>query len=155
MTDVRKGLMAWAALMIIIATAACSQPKSLVYQELRSFRVQQVDLQQATIVLDLKFYNPNNYSLSLKNGDLDAWLNNRYLGKATLDERTTIPARDTFLLPVSVTADLKNIVSNAFELLSSQDKDMLVRLQGTIRAGKAGVFIGVPVRYEGQQRIRL
>jgi LEA14-like dessication related protein len=135
--------------------AACSQPRALVYQDLRNFRVHKVDLQQATIVLDLKFYNPNSYGLSLKNGDLDAWLNDRYLGKATLAERTSIPARDTFLLPVSVTADLRNILSNAFDLLARPDQDVPVRLRGTIRAGKGGIFIGVPVRYEGRQRLRL
>jgi len=141
--------------MLTLAMTGCSQPKALVYQDLRNFRVHTLNLQQATIVLDLQFYNPNGYGLSLKNGDLDAYFNDKYVGKATLDERTDIPARDTFLLPVSVTADLNDLMTNAFDLLATKDKDVLVRLQGTIRAGKGGIFISVPVHYEGQQRINL
>jgi LEA14-like dessication related protein len=141
--------------IILLFCLGCMQPKALVYQDVRNFRVQKVDLQEATIVLDLLFYNPNNYGLSLKNGDLDAYFNDKYLGKATLDERTAIPARDTFLLPVSVTADLRSLITNALELLTRKNLDVLVRLQGKLRAGKSGIFIGVPVHYEGRQRINL
>ena len=140
---------------LALAFAGCSQPKALVYTDLRNFRVQAVNLQQMTVVLDLEFYNPNGYGLSLKNGNLDAFFNNKYLGKAVLDERMAVPAKDTFLLPVSVTADLRNILSNAFDLLTKGDKDVLVRLQGSVKAGKGGIFIGVPVKYEGRQKIHL
>ena len=145
----------WMAVLIALVSSSCSQPKSLVYQDLRNFRLQQVNLQQATVVLDLQFYNPNGYGLNLKDGDLDAYFNDKYLGKARLDERTTVPARDTFLLPVSITADLRSILSNAMDLLSKGDQNVLVRLQGTVRAGKGGLFIGVPVRYEGRQKLHL
>ena len=143
------------ALLMCAALLGCARPKALVYQDVRSFRVHKADLQQVTIVLELQFYNPNNYGLSLKNGDLDAYFNEKYLGKATLEERTAIPARDTFLLPVTVTTDPGNLLANALELLTAQGKEVLVRLQGTVYAGKGGVFIGVPVRYEGGQRIHL
>ena len=141
--------------ILALAFAGCSQPKALVYKDLRNFRVQELNLQRATVVLDLLFYNPNKYGLSLKNGDLDAYFNNKYLGKATLDERTVIPARDTFLLPVSVTADLSKILTNALEVLTNSNAEVLVRLQGSVRAGKGGIFIGIPVHYEGKQRIHL
>jgi LEA14-like dessication related protein len=143
------------AIALMSVLTACSQPKALVYQNVQNIRVHQVNLQQATLVVELQFYNPNNYGLNLKNGDLDAWFNNRYLGKATLDERTVVPSHDTFILPVTITAELKNIVSNAIDLLTKQSSDVLVRLQGSVRAGKGGVFINIPVHYEGHQEIRL
>ena len=62
--------------------------------------------------------------------------------------------RGGFLLPLAITADLQSLVSNAFSLLTNNNKEVLVRLQGNVRAGRGGVFIGVPVRYEGKQRIR-
>jgi LEA14-like dessication related protein len=150
-----KRLQVFIAVALLSILTACSQPKALVYQNVQHIRVQQVNLQQATLVVDLQFYNPNNYGLSLKNGDLDAWFNNNYLGKATLDERTIVPAHNTFILPVTITAELKNIVSNAIDLLTHQSSDVLVRLQGMVKAGKGGIFINVPIQYEGQQQIRL
>jgi len=134
--------------LLVLASTGCSQPQALVYQDLRNFRVHAANLQQATVVLDLQFYNPNNYSL-------DAYFNDKYLGKATLDERTAIPARDTFLMPVSVTANLGDILTNVMELLTNGNQEVMVRLEGNVRAGKGGIFIGVPVRYKGLQHIHL
>lgn len=140
---------------ILLAAAGCSRPKALVYQDLRGIRVQQADFQQATIVLELQFYNPNSYGLSLKNGDVDAYLNDRYVGKATLDERTAVPARDTFTMPVSITAKLSSILVNALDIVANGGREVPVRLQGTIRAGKGGVFVPVKIHYEGRQRLNL
>ncbi len=142
-------------LFLAAALAGCSSPKALVYQDIRNFRVHNVSLQDVTLVAELQFYNPNNYSLQLKNGNVDAFFNDKYLGKATIDERTAIPARDTFLLPVSVQADLRALLSNTLNVLSSQNGDMLVRLQGSVRAGKGGIFVNVPVNYTGRQKVSL
>lgn len=143
------------ALSFLLILSACSSPKPLVYQDLRNFRVHNVSVQQITLVAELKFYNPNGYGLSLKNGNVDAFFNDKYLGKATIDERTAIPARDTFLLPVSVTADLRSLLSNALGILSKQNTDVMVRLQGSVKAGKGGIFVNVPVNYSGKQRLTL
>ncbi len=138
---------------LIFALQSCAQVKALEYQDVEHFRVQQVDLQQATFVTDLRFYNPNSYSLSLKDGDIDVYFSDRYAGKAVLDERTIVPAKDTFLLPVSFTAGLQSIFTNALDILAN--KEITVRLQGSIKAGKGRIFIRVPVKYEGRQQINL
>lgn len=142
-----------AAVALVGALQGCAQVKALEYQDLEHFRVQQVDLQQATIVTDLRFYNPNAYALDLKDGDLDVYFGEKYVGKAVLDERTKVPARDTFLLPVSITAGLQNIFVNALDILANNE--VTVRLQGSIKAGKGKLFVRIPVRYEGRQRIAL
>lgn len=140
-------------LLLLFALESCSQPKALVYQDIQNFRVQKADLQQATIVTDLRFYNPNGYSLDLKDGDLKVYFGERYVGNAVLDERTKVPAKGTFLLPVSITAGLQSIFVNALDILTN--KEVLVRLEGSIKAGKGRIFVRVPVRYEGRQRIEL
>lgn len=150
-----KGLRITLLITTLLLATGCEQPKALVYQDLRGVHVQHASFQQATIVLDLQFYNPNNYTLSLKNGDVDAYISDKYLGKATLNERTAVPAHDTFMMPVAVTANLGSILSNAFDIIANKDKEVPVRLQGTIRAGKGGVFIPVKINYEGRQRLHL
>lgn len=142
-----------AALPVLLLS--CSKPKPLVYRDIKNVRVHNMDFRQATIVLDLQFYNPNGYGLSLKNGDLDAYISDKYIGKATLDERTMIPARDTFVLPVSVTANLGSLLNNAISIITHAEQNLPVRLQGTVRAGKGGVFFPVKVNYSGMQKIRL
>jgi LEA14-like dessication related protein len=107
------------------------------------------------ITANLRFYNPNNYSLSLKNGDLDAYVNNKYLGKATVDERIAVPPSNSFVLPVTIDINMLRVLKDAFDLLSLQKSDVLLRLQGTISAGKGRVYFRVPVTYEGRQKIQI
>jgi len=137
--------------LLFLHTVASSQVKALQYQDVSSVRVEKADLEQATLVADLRFYNPNSYRMELKDGDVDAYINDQYVGKALLDQRTVVPARDTFLLPVAITVRMEKIFTNALDLLS--DKEIKVRLDGNVKAGKRGLFINIPVKYEGAHKI--
>ncbi len=142
-------------LFLTLAFLGCSSPKALVYKDLSGVRIQNFTLEHAVIVANLRFYNPNSYGLSLKNGDMDAYINDKYLGKASVDERVSVPANGDFILPVSIDVNMMRMLKDAFDLLSLQKGDVLVRLQGNIRAGKGGVYMRVPVNYEGKQKIQL
>lgn len=132
---------------------SCAQPKALAYQDMQNFRVHSVSLQQVVFAMDLRFYNPNKMSLDLKNGDIDAFVNDKYLGKALLNEQIKIPGRDTFSLPLTFQAGLTDILGNAWSMLGNSSSEVMVRMKGSIRAGKAGIFLPVPVYYEGKQKI--
>lgn len=144
----------WMGLVTIslLGMASCAKPKALVYQEVKHFKVANANFQQVTLGLDLQFYNPNNFAVSLKDGDLNAYFNDRYVGKATVAERTSVPKLDTFLLPVTVAVDLKQLFPNVLDIATS--RDMLVRLDGSVKMGKGGVFIPVPIHYEGRQKAK-
>lgn len=141
------------ALLVLLPVSSNAQLKSIDYLDIESFRIHNTTAQEITVVLNLRFYNPNRYGLTLKDGDVDAWINSNYLGKAIMDEKTRIPARDTFVIPATLTAPLDKIFTNILELLAN--KTIRVKLDGTIKAGKAGIFIRVPVRYEGEQQLDL
>ena len=147
--------LAFFILILTFAIAGCSSPKALVYQDVSSVQLQKFDIEHAAIVANLRFYNPNSYGLSLKNGNLDAYVNNKYLGKASVDERVAVPPNNSFILPVTINIDMLRVLKDAFDLLSLQKSDVLLRLQGTISAGKGGVFFRVPVTYEGRQKIQI
>jgi len=146
-----KKLLLLCALFLSIQSNA--QVKSLEYVDVQDFRVHKASLQEATVVVFLRFYNPNWYGLTLKDGDIDAYFNNAYLGKAIADEKIKVPAKDTFLIPVTITAGMDKVFSNALDLL--MNNKILVKLDGSVKAGKAGIFIRVPIKYEGEQQINL
>jgi len=143
------------ALGTLLSLGSCSQPKALVYQDIKGFKVQSIDLQQITVELDLLLYNPNRFSVDLKNGNLDAFINDRSLGKASIDERSTIPGHHSFIIPVTVHTTLSALFANALELLANKNKSVYVSLSGNIRAGRKGIFVIVPIHYEGQQKLNL
>lgn len=141
--------------ILLFLMAGCSSPKPLQYQDISSVQLQKFDIEHAAIVANLRFYNPNGYGLSLKNGNLDAYINDKYLGKASVDERIAVPPNNSFILPVTINIDMLRVLKDAFDLLSLAKNDVLLRLQGTISAGKGGVYFRVPVIYEGKQKIQI
>lgn len=97
-------------------------------------------------------YNPNKYSLNLKNTDVDVFINEHHVGKALIRDKFRVPANDTFSLPILLRVDLMQVIPNAVQLLIS--KEITLKLSGIIRAGKHGMYIKIPISYEGKQKIR-
>ena len=89
--------------------------------------------------------------MKLKYGEMSVYLNNRFLGKTILDTMTLIPARDSFSIPVSMKVDMKQVYSNALDILLNHEVN--IRLDGFAKLGKGGIFFDVPIKYEGKQKI--
>jgi len=139
-------------LLIIVCTCSCRQPKQLVYQNVQNFKLKQAGLQQTEVSLDIRLFNPNNYGMKLKDADVDVFVNGNRLGKMQVNEFFAVPGLDTFSMPVMLSVDLKNAVPNVLQLLLSPEVD--IKLAGTVKAGRHGVYVRVPVNYEGKQDIR-
>ena len=102
--------------------------------------------------MDLRLFNPNKYPLKLKDADVDVFLNGNKLGTMLLSECFPVPGLDTFSMPVTLDVDLKNVLPNALQLLMNPEVD--IRLEGSVKAGRHGVYLNVPVHYEGKQDLR-
>ncbi len=100
--------------------------------------------------MDVQFYNPNTFGLTLKDASLELYINNAHIGSAFITNSFNVPGRDTFLMPVTIAPDLKNVFPNALQLLFNKEVD--VRIQGSVKAGR-GIFITIPINYQGRQRL--
>ena len=143
----------WIYVFVIMAFLSCSSPKALEYKTFRNFSVEKLGFNNSTISLDLEYYNPNNYGLQLKSTDLDIFINGNLLGHSSLDTLIRIPRRDTFSIPVKFDIDMQNAFKNAWYTLTG--KEVLVRLSGKVRVGKANVFMSFPVEYETKETFSL
>jgi LEA14-like dessication related protein len=120
---------------------------------MQNLRVDSVGLVSSKISLDLIYFNPNSFGVTLKNVNCDVYVNHNYLGKYALDTVMHIDKRSEFVLPSSMNVDMKNVYKNALgSLLSSQ---VLVELKGTTRVGKSGVFITIPFDYSAMEKFSL
>jgi len=137
--------------MAVLLLTSCSRPIAPEYRSIENFRVTSLGVGESAISADLKYYNPNNFTLKLKYGETDVYLNNRFLGKTILDTLTLIPARDSFLIPVSMKVDMKQVYSNALDILLSNE--VTIKLDGFAKMGKGGIFFNLPIKYEGKQKI--
>ncbi len=139
----------WIFCFLIMAFLSCSSPKALEYKTYHNFNIEKLGFNNSAVSLDLEYYNPNNYGLQLKSTDLDIFINGNLLGHSSLDTLIRIPRRNTFSIPVKFYVNMQNAFKNAWNTLIG--KEVLVRLSGKVKVGKANVFMSIPVEYESKQ----
>lgn len=108
---------------------------------------------ESAVSADIKYYNPNPYPMKLKQGEVGVFINDRYVGKTMLDTAIAIPARDSFLIPVSMKLETKQVFSNALSAVLSGS--VKVKLEGFARVSRGGLTMKLPVQYEGEQKLDL
>ena len=137
-------------LMITLFTSSCQSPKELVYRDFKNLKVENVGFAATTLKVDLIYYNPNNFGLQLKYTDLDIYVDNNYLGHSSQDYQITIPKLAEFTMPLAIEVDMKNLLKNAIPTILG--KEVMVKITGTVKLGKANVYKTFPVSYEGLQK---
>ena len=139
-----------AIITTIFFASSCQAPKELVYRDFKNLKVEKVGFAATTLKVDLIYYNPNNFGLQLKYTDLDIYVDNNYLGHSTQDYQITISKLAEFTMPLAIEVDMKNLLKNALPTLLG--KEVMVKITGTVKLGKANVYKTFPVSYEGLQR---
>jgi LEA14-like dessication related protein len=137
-------------LSVTFFATSCQAPKELVYRDFKNLKVEKVGFAATTLKVDLVYYNPNNFGLQLKYTDLDIYVDNNFLGHSSQDYQITIPKLAEFTMPMAIEVDMKNMLKNA--LPSLLGKEVLVKITGTVKLGKANVYKTFPVSYEGLQK---
>jgi LEA14-like dessication related protein len=149
----KKSLYILSLACCLFGLSFCKKPKEPDYIDFQHLRLAKAGLDQSRITFDLRYYNPNNFGMQLKSAQVDVFFNDKFVGHSALDTLIEIPKADTFLIPVSMDVKLKNLLANAAQLLLNPD--VMVRLNGNAKVGRKGIFVNVPVNYEGKQRIDL
>lgn len=87
--------------------------------------------------------------MQLKNTDLDIFINGNLFGHSSSDTLIQIPRRDTFDIPIKFDVNMQSIFKNAWNTLLG--KEVMVKLSGKVKVGKANVFMSFPVSYESKE----
>ena len=138
---------------LTLLLSSCSTPKQLEYREFKNFTIDKPGFASTALKMDLLYFNPNNFGLELNHTDLDIFINNTYLGKATQVIQVQIPRNAEFTIPITMDVDMKNLLKNGF--VSMLNSEVTIKVTGTIRVGKLNVFKSFPVNYEGKQQLTL
>jgi LEA14-like dessication related protein len=137
-------------LAVCIFATSCQAPRELEYRDFKNLKVEKAGFTASTLKVDLIYYNPNNFGLQLKYTDLDIYVDNNYLGHSSQDYQISIPRLAEFTMPLAIEVDMKNLLKNALPTLLG--KEVLIKITGTVKLGKANVYKTFPVSYEGLQR---
>jgi len=102
---------------------------------------------------NIKYYNPNPFSLVLKQIDCKVLLNNGNFTVLKLDTNFTIPANKEFLIPAQLEFQMSDLVKNSMELLLN--KPVKLNITGNATLSKGMFTKTVPISYETTQKLNL
>lgn len=142
----------WA--LLPLALAACAKPTGFDYLGVKNVKVLQFGLKESTVGLDVEYYNPNKFPVTMKRAEVDVYVNYNYFGKTTLDSTIRIPGRDTFYLPVLLKVDMNTTVMQLIQALGQGQQELLIKMDGSARIGRGGIFMNFPIKYEGMQKLK-
>jgi hypothetical protein len=63
-----------------------------------------------------------------------------------------VPSESEFVIPVKLELDMEQLIRNS--LILAGNKDIPVRIEGTAKLGRSGVYTNYPIRYSGTQKLR-
>ncbi len=140
-------------LFLMIFLSACSEPQSFEFKGLQDIQLDKLTMGKNKIRANVKYYNPNAFSLVLKQIDCKVLLNNGNFTVLKLDTNFTIPAKKDFLIPAQLEFQMSDLVKNSMELLLN--KPVKLNIKGNATLSK-GIFTKtVPIEYETTQKLNL
>jgi LEA14-like dessication related protein len=99
--------------------------------------------------MELQLYNPNSHHIFIQNAAANIYINDQYIGRMQLDEPIRIRRKHAIYLPMSLNIDL----SKEYPILKqyASDNTVVLRLDGSVTAGKKTACITTEINYEHRQ----
>lgn len=140
-------------LFLILFLSACSDPQSLEFKGLQDIQLDKLTMGKNKLKANIKYYNPNSFSLVLKQIDCKILMNNGQFTNLKLDTNFVIPAQKEILLPAQFEFQMADLVKNSMDLLFN--KPIKLNIVGNATLSK-GVFTKtVPIAFETTQKLNL
>jgi len=134
-----------------IFAASCAKPQDLEFIDIQNIRMIKLGLSESQIGIDVRLYNPNNQRVNLKDAAAKVYVNTAFLGDTRMDTTIPVPRRDTFAVPLVVNIQSMTALSKIAQSLS--DSLVNIKVEGSVKMGKAGVFRSFPIDYNESRRV--
>ena len=146
----KKALLLLAAGVILMSCGRIREPQ---FRRLESFGVKSFGLQKVDVGFKVTYFNPNGFGVNVKEAVTDVYVDSVYLGKFVQDKEVSVDKDSEFSIPLSGSIS----IAEALKLKTNdlQNRELLVRANGSVKVGKAGVFISKPFNYSGKHKVDL
>lgn len=136
---------------VVAILASCAKPKDLEFIDIQNVKMLKWGLSESEIGVDVRFYNPNKRQIKLKDAIAKVYVNSAFLGDTNMDTTILVPRRDTFSVPLVMKVQTATALAKLME--TARDSAVTVSVDGTVKMGKAGVFLTYPIKYEKMQSL--
>ena len=139
--------------LFILITFACGKIKDPEFRRLESFGVKNFNPEKVDIGFKVTYFNPNNFSVSVKEAATEVYIDSVYMGKFIQDQVVEVGKQGEFSLPLSGSVPLATALK--LKINDRSNRSLLVQATGSVKVGKAGVYITRPFTYSGQHKVDL
>lgn len=112
-------------LFFTLLFSSCSSLEDIEINEVKGYKINSLKDNVLRAEITLEVENPTLYPITIKDLDLRAQINGRYIGKVILDESIKVKAKQTSDVIVPVSLKISNIMTAAFLMLKLKDTNQL------------------------------
>ncbi|HUR65120.1 MAG TPA: LEA type 2 family protein [Chitinophagaceae bacterium] len=120
------------------------------FRDVQNVRLLDVGLLQSKAGVDLIYYNPNDFNVTLSSARGDLYVDGKYLGRFELEDKVAIKKRSEFVIPAVIKLDNIGALGQR-EILKK--KEVLVKIDGMARLTKTGFSKEIPIKYEKMENV--
>jgi LEA14-like dessication related protein len=131
--------------------AGCAKLKEPEFRRIENFGLKKMELEQATIGFSVTYFNPNNSSVNVKEAVADIYLDTVYMGKFVQDKTVDVGKNSEFSIPFSGTIPLQKVLKLGLNDIAR--RSVQLRADGSVKVGKAGIYVTRPIQYSGHHRL--
>ena len=146
----RKMLFAGWLLPFLMITG-CTRIVQPEFRRVEGFRVSNLALTEAEVDLSVVYYNPNKFGVRVKEAVVDVSMDSIAIGRFIQPVEITTGSATEFAIPLKAKISLATLLQSKLPQLVG--KEVLVQATGSVKVGKAGVFVTRDINYSGRQRL--
>ncbi|MFL5811631.1 MAG: hypothetical protein ACJ749_19060 [Flavisolibacter sp.] len=137
--------------LLLVILVSCAKVKDPEFRRLDHFHVKSLGLEQTTIGFNVTYFNPNNFGVTVKETTADIFMDSVYLGKFVQDSTISVNKNSEFSIPLSGAVTMKTALQMNFQNIGN--RDILLKADGNVKVGKAGIFVTKPIHYQGKHKL--
>ena len=137
----------------LVTLSACGKIKDPEFRRLESFGVKSFGIQHIDLGFKVTYFNPNNFGVNVKEAGADFYIDSVFIGKFVQETPVEVSKNAEFSIPFTGKVPVATALKLKLNDLAS--RDLLLQANGSVRVGKAGVFITRPFNYTGKHKVDL
>ena len=134
-------------LISLLALASCQQPQGLKFNGFQDFEVKPLSFTNSRVSFGIQVFNPNNFEVRVNHVEADIKLAGSRLGNYQMDSLLTLPANQSFVMPVQLVVKNGSLISNILSVMAGDS--LPYTLAGKVRAGRKIAMAEIPFSYSG------
>jgi len=137
----------------ILLNTGCAKIQEPKFVGINGMHIVSLGLKKTVIGLNMVYFNPNNFGVSVKEAEAKIYIDSTYIGDFIQKGVTSITKEAQFSVPMEGTIPLQAAIEANLPALAG--KEVLISAKGSVKIGKGGVFITKQVSYSGRHVLDL